>query len=249
MQLNLLLRKVFSTNNDYWNFEKYVGIEKIFNAKSSFYFITGKKGRYGARYDLKKLKNVIHYLKESGFDIGLHTNFYSYNNCKEIKKENEAVENILGHPIVGSRNHYLRFNVPHSWSQLIKAGIKYDSSLGYPDSVGFRAGTADPFSPYDLEKDEILPIIEIPLVIMDNALFEVLALTEQEVTERVKRLIDRVAEVNGVVTILWHSEVLCDREFPGWAEVYQTILSYIVLKGGKFLTEKEILKLTRHPIQ
>ncbi len=248
-QLNLLLGKVFSPSNDYWNFETYVGIEKNHNAKSTFYFITGRKGRYGARYNLNEVKNVIHYLHESGCDIGLHTNFYSYHNWRQTKREKADLEDIIGHRIVGSRSHYLRFNIPYNWRSLIKAGIKYDSSLGYPDTVGFRAGIAYPFFPYDLERDEILPIIEIPLVIMDNALFEVLGLTKRQAIETGKRMIDRVAEVNGIITILWHSEALCDRDFPGWGEVYEEILSYVDMKGGKFITEEEALELIRNPTQ
>ena len=62
-------------------------------------------------------------------------------------------------------------------------------------------------------------------------------------------MIDRVAEVNGIITILWHSEALCDRDFPGWGEVYEEILSYVDMKGGKFITEEETLELIRNPIQ
>ncbi len=248
-QLKHLMRKVFSSDNLRLNFEVYVDIEKNHNAKSSFYFITGKRGRYGARYDLNKLRDVIHYLQKSRWGVGLHTNFYSFDKWKEIKKEREALENIFGDKIFGSRNHYLRFGVPHSWSQLVKAGIKYDSSLGYPDASGFRAGIAYPFFPYDLERDEILPVIEIPLAVMDSTLIEVMSLTKENTLDGVKKLIDHVAKVNGVITILWHSQAPYDMDFPLSIKVYEKILSFIEMKGGKFITEDEALKLIPKPIQ
>ena len=39
------------------------------------------------------------------------------------------------------RQHYLRWRAPTTWQNWEDAGLDYDSTVGYADHVGFRAGT------------------------------------------------------------------------------------------------------------
>ena len=46
------------------------------------------------------------------------------------------------------------------------AGFTYDSTFGYNDAIGFRAGTTQPFCPLGAER-----LLELPLNIQDSAMF------------------------------------------------------------------------------
>lgn len=48
-------------------------------------------------------------------------------------------------------------------------GIRFDSTLGYPDLVGFRCGTGFEYSLYDFANENISDIREIPLIVMDGS--------------------------------------------------------------------------------
>ena len=76
----------------------------------------------------------------------------------------------MGKSIIGARNHVLRFKTPDSWVMLAKAGFKYDTTFHYHDMVGFRNGMCHPFYPFDLNKNNTIEILEIPLIVSDIAL-------------------------------------------------------------------------------
>ncbi len=69
---------------------------------------------------------------------------------------------------IHSRQHYLRFKVPQTWQILNNKGISSDSSMYYPESVGFRCGTATPFKIFDIENRMTLDIVEEPLIFMEG---------------------------------------------------------------------------------
>jgi len=242
------VKQLFNDYNPYWCFEEYMQIEESYGFRSSFYFINGDKGRYGARYELDRVQNIIEKLDKLGWEVGLHTNYFSYKNARKIRNEKETIEKILGKEVLGCRNHYLRFEVPKTWRTIKEAGLKYDTTLGYADSIGFRGGIAYPFYPYDLKEEEIIDILEIPMVIMDGSALS----SEGDIKQcwgKIQAILDVVREVNGTIAINFHQRVLYNEEFPGWKDIYINILDYIRSYEGRgidartlyneFLNEKD----------
>lgn len=239
------LKRLISLDNPYWNFEEYMKIEDRYGFRSSFYFINGKKGRHGARYRLTKVKDVILKLVKSDWEIGLHTNYFSYDQPSKIIKERNNLKEISGVDIIGNRNHYLRFKVPFTWEALKEAGFKYDTTLGYSDSIGFRGGVAFPFCPYNLIKDEVLDLLEIPMVVMDGTLFK--DQTNIESTwEKVKNILEETKKVNGTIAVNFHQRVLYQDEFFGWKDIYLMILNYIKDNNGRAITGESLYREIRN---
>ncbi|MFX0135369.1 MAG: polysaccharide deacetylase family protein [Candidatus Hodarchaeota archaeon] len=226
-----------------WNFDKYMKLENKYNAKSVFYFLGGKKSRYGARYNWDKLKKIFSVIQKRGWGIGLHANYYYYDNALKLKNNKEMLELVSNSRVIGNRTHYLRFKIPRTFYKLIEADVKYDTSVSYPDVVGFRAGIAFPYKPFDIERNQVIDIIEVPLVIMDVVLFTQLGSDKEKILNKIKELIDKIAEINGYVAINWHNLYLNKEEFNGCGEIYEAILNYIYVLGGKFITEKELLEI------
>lgn len=224
--------------NRHLQIKNYIKIEKQKNAKSEFYFIEGMKHRLGKRYELSSIKKEVEMLKEdSNFHIGVHVNFFSYNDEKKIKHEIGCIEKLTNTAVISGRNHYLRFNVPYSWEVLNNSGILCDSTLGYSDINGFRASTSQAFIPYNIDKDEIVPIFEVPLVIMDGIIMES-QMTFEEKWYSIKKIIDEVINYNGTSSVLWHQRVIYDKEYK---EMYEKILDYVNEKNGKFVLAKDLI--------
>ncbi len=78
----------------------------------------------------------------------------------------------LAGPVHGQRYHYLRLDPHSNFATLDSLGFLYDSTLGFADQPGFRAGIAQPFRPWDLEREQPLRLVEIPLAAMDVTLAE-----------------------------------------------------------------------------
>lgn len=209
----------------YWNFQEIMDLEEKYNARSSFYFLATDADIRRFRYNIEDLEGELGRIVDRGWEVGLHGGYYAYNDLKEILREKERLEQALGRKVTGYRNHYLRFCVPDSWEILEKAGFEYDTTLGYPDTVGFRNGMCHPFRPYNLHTDTEFNILEIPLVIMDGTLFDSVR-SYDEAWEMAKRLIDAVADCQGVLTLNWHTYSF---NFPfrsSWPRLYEKILAY-----------------------
>jgi hypothetical protein len=121
----------------------------------------------------------------------------------------------FGIPRAGTRVHWLLFG-EETWKTLDEAGFCYDSTFGYNEDVGFRAGTLQVYQPRAAKA-----LLELPLHIQDRGLFEsfcwsssdggwrripCLHLDEEEARRRCDEIVAYSRKYGGVVTILWHQE-------------------------------------------
>lgn len=223
----------------YINFSEIMDLEEDFGAKSSFYFIASKEDPVRFRYDIEDLENRLGEISDRGWEAGLHGGYYSYDNFESLKSEKERLEKVLGKKVLGFRNHYLRFKTPETWELLADAGFSYDSTFGYSESVGFRNGMCHPFKPYNLKKESEINILEIPLTVMDVALFKASGSFE-EAWRCTKGLIDTTARFNGVITLLWHNFVFGCGFRKDWVKLYKKILQYCSDRGAWITSGEEI---------
>ena len=226
-------------HSPYLNFSEIMDIEKKYGARSSFYFITAKEDPVRFRYDIEEIGHELGNILDNGCEVGVHGGYYTYNSPESMKEEKARLESTLGKKVIGYRNHYLRFKAPATWELLAKAGFKYDSTLGYDDMIGFRNGMCHPFKPYNLDKNEAIDILELPLVIMDGALFSY-AKSLDEAFEYSKRLIDTVEKYNGVITLLWHNGPFSWPIRKNWKLLYEKILKYCYDKNAWMTSGEEI---------
>lgn len=224
----------------YRNFKEIMDLEEKYNAKSSFYFLATDKDIRRFRYNIEDLENELGSIVDKGWEVGLHGGYYAYNDLEEIKKEKERLEKVLGKEVIGYRNHYLRFKVPDTWKLLSEAGFKYDTTFGYDTMVGFRNGLCHPFKPFDLNSDDEIDILEIPLVIMDVALFGSVK-SSNETWNTTKKLIDTVERYNGVLTLLWHNNVFNCPFREKWDVLYEKILRYCRDKNAWMTSGEDVL--------
>ncbi len=208
----------------YRNFQKIMELEKKYNAKSTVYFMTASRDPRRFRYNIEDIASELDFIAESGWEVGLHGGYYSFNDFEAIKLEKSKLESVLGREVIGYRNHYLRFQVPDTWDILKKCGFAYDSTYGYTNMVGFRNGMCHPFRPYNLQRQHWMDIYEFPLHIMESAMFDFVK--PHEAWELVKQLLEKVELNKGVLTVLWHNNVFSCPFRDKWAALYEKILQY-----------------------
>ena len=228
-------------HSPYFNLSEIMDLEESFGAKSSFYFIAAEADPIRFRYDLEDIGHHLGEVSDRGWEVGLHGGYYSFDNLEAIKKEKKRLEVVLGKKVLGFRNHYLRFKTPDSWEILADASFRYDSTFGHSNSAGFRNGMCHPFRPYNLKEDREIRILEIPLVIMDVALF-VISKSFEEAWECTKKLIDITAKLNGVITLLWHNFVFGCSFRRDWVRLYEKVLQYCSERGAWMTSGEEIYR-------
>jgi hypothetical protein len=181
--------------------------------KSRFYFMSGGVTEYDNNYqiDEPKVLELIDKIKKRGHLIGIHPSYNAYNNHQQFKKERELLENITKQKIVEGREHYLRFEVPTTWQIWEDNGMKIDSTCGYADREGFRCGTGDEFSVFNILTREKLKLKERPLILMDCTLFDYNNYSYAESIEKISSL----RSDNQIFTILWHNSSIKHMQFYG----------------------------------
>ncbi|RJQ27871.1 MAG: hypothetical protein C4589_07780 [Peptococcaceae bacterium] len=239
LKREFLWRRIGKEYSPYWNFKEIMNLEEKYNARSTFYFLATDQDIRRFRYNIEDLKKELASIVAKGWEVGLHGGYYAYNDLGKIKNEKERLEKVLGQKVTGYRNHYLRFKVPETWEFLSKTGFKYDSTLGYTDMVGFRNGLCHPFKPFNLNNNREIDILEIPLNIMDGALFSFTASFEPAF-KIAKNLIDTVQKYKGVLTLLWHSNNFNCAFKESWVRLYEDILKYCYEKNAWLTSGEEV---------
>jgi len=211
-----VLKAILGISNPYNNFKLYAKLEKQYGVRSSFYFLTDE-------YDFKKITKEIRVLKENKTDLGLHGGFGTHNDSDKLNYEKKKLENILGASIFGLRQHFLKFDFPTTWEVQNQANFLYDTTVGFNDKIGFKNGITFPFFSHDHNID-LLPLIEIPLIIMDAAVWSGLQLTEETALQMIQQIRDLIKQYNGLLTLLWHQ---CTLKMRG-GRIYQDVLKNII---------------------
>ena len=224
---------------DFWSqFERYLEIEK--GLGSTFFVIPIKKyaGRSGegqapsiraSSYGVSDIADHVGVLRGAGCEIGLHGIDAWLDSAKGLE-ERERVSLVAGASVMGVRMHWLYFD-ERAPERLDQAGFTYDSTFGYNETVGLRAGTMQAFKPLSAGR-----LLELPLSIMDTALFypSRLNLTPKAASRAVSRLVDDAERYGGVLTINWHDRSLAPERL--WGEFYIELLDDLKRKSAWFPT-------------
>jgi hypothetical protein len=98
-----------------------------------------------------------------------------------------------------------------TWRAWDKAGLDYDSSLGYARDPGFRSGVCLEYPVFDLLASSPLALRERPLVAMDVAVVERDPADHDGVLRELATLRERCRMFGGQYTLLWHNSHLASR--------------------------------------
>lgn len=166
-------------------------------------------------------------------NVGLHGSPESAYYIKETKRELDKLNRLFPQPL-GYRSHNLAFEYQKSFAVLDRMKVKYDSSLGYWEHIGFRAGISFPFYPYDIVNDKPFETLEIPLVVMDTTLISKagMSISPFSAAYRLAKLITRAGKFRSHVSLLWHNNTFDSVDYPWWGWLYWFLIRYAKRKNG-----------------
>ncbi|HAX97665.1 MAG TPA: hypothetical protein DCY12_01895, partial [Candidatus Atribacteria bacterium] len=233
---------------DFWlQVNSYVEIEK--NLKSTFFFVPFKhkhgdhilgngSRKRATKYDISDVEEIAKALRDNGFEIGIH-GIDAWHDLEKALQERSRITEYLKGKEIGVRIHWLLFD-SNSYRVLDEAGFSYDSTLGFNEAIGYRAGTLQVFKPFGVKR-----LLELPLHIQDTALFypKRMDLSDTEALALCEKLIHNAKSYNGVLTILWHDRSLGPERL--WKEFYINLLGKIRENKVFFSTASEIVNWFR----
>jgi len=224
---------------DFWNqLDQYLALEG--DLASTFFVIPTKgnmgvdsngkmKARRASSYAPADIADDLNKLLSANCEIAVH-GIDAWRDSAKGRNEREQIRKITGIAAAGVRMHWLYCGAQTALL-LEKAGFDYDSTIGYNERIGYRAGTSQVFKHPDVDH-----LLELPLHIMDTALFypSYMNFSDQQAGAAMLPLIENAARFGGVVTINWHDRSLGPERL--WGDAYANLLRELRARTPWFAT-------------
>jgi len=153
-----------------------------------------------------------------------------------LVSEKRRLEDVLGRPVTGGRQHYLNLNIPETWRYHRDAGLQYDASFGTSSTIGFDA-PVPAVETYGEQSDAAVPdrvgtgvfrpfdddFLVFPLTVMEAPLVEE-AGSIDAAWEELQRLLTDARAQEAIVTVLWHPRLFNETDFPGYRRLYERLI-------------------------
>ena len=224
---------------DFWNqLDKYLELEKDL---ASTFFVIPMKGEAGvdshgrtrprraSRYASTDIEEELKKLLSANCEIAVH-GIDAWRDSAKGRDERQRIQEITGAAEIGLRIHWLYFD-SQAPRTIEEAGFAYDSTVGYNETIGYRAGTAQVFKHPNVDH-----LLELPMHIMDTALFypSHMNLSDEKAGAAMLALIENGTRFGGVLTINWHDRSLGPERL--WGNAYASLLRELRIRTPWFAT-------------
>ncbi|MHA7816754.1 MAG: polysaccharide deacetylase family protein [Pseudohaliea sp.] len=198
----------------------------------AFYFIaanTDLRLDTHTSLDDPRMRALLREIHLRGHEIGCHPGYNTFRHPEAMAYSVATLRRVLREegieqPVLGARQHFLRWETPRTARLLEDNGVAYDSTLSYADCPGFRCGTCREYGFYDVGTRRPLRLRERPLIVMECSVIadRYLGLGYSEDARReIERYKAACSKVRGDFTLLWHNSQF---EHPSSADLYSRLL-------------------------
>ena len=193
----------------------------------AFYFIPEKThSRFDQALSLDdpRMRMLLRQIHTRGHEIGIHPGYNTYQHPSALARSVATLRRVLDEesitqPLLGGRQHFLRWAMPTTARLWNDNGLDYDSTLSFADRPGFRCGTCHDYPLYDLTHRHPLRLRERPLIVMECSVIadRYLGLGYSAAAlPLMQGYRDTCHRFGGAFTLLWHNSHLTtaqDRAF------------------------------------
>lgn len=195
----------------YDTFDTIMTLSERAGLASSFYFMTGGATGFDCYYppDHPDVRNLIQDIHRRGHHVGFHPSYEAGLDQKIWQEEMQTLRTVAGNiPLSGGREHFLRFQTPTTWRFWADSELQYDTTLSFADMAGFRCGVCYPFPVFDVEKRELLDLLERPLIVMECTVIDERYMNlghTDRTRDYMRTLKERCRMFGGEFVLLWHN--------------------------------------------
>jgi FemAB-related protein (PEP-CTERM system-associated) len=247
--------RVLRGTNHFWKFSDWVEFEKDLYTRPGFYFMPRKgslleyaAGTPDAFYDIRRLRfrELFHFLRDEGCEIGLHASYHAYQSCEELEREKSALEEAAQVSVEGIRHHYWHLDptAPHeTLYRQEQAGFRYDSSLAFEFFPGFRRGICHPFRVFHPGLRRELGVLELPPAWMDDHFDRRLAQNRiRDADAHALALLRAAQDTGGVVIVDYHARGMNADFYPRYGPWIRNFVQRNLDSSVAFRSPRELAR-------
>ena len=176
---------------------------------------TVRAGDLTYRPESRAARRIFAAVTEGGHELGLHGSFETMDRGAALAEQRARLELLVGRPVHGVRQHYLRTRHGRTERDMAAAGFRYDSTWGFADRNGFRLGVADVVPAWDAATASPLGVEAVPFTWMDRSLSKYRGVEEpQRWVDEALALAARCEAVDGLWVGIWHPNLAPALGFP-----------------------------------
>ncbi|GAA0873545.1 hypothetical protein GCM10009117_26920 [Gangjinia marincola] len=155
-----------------------------------------------------KYRSQIKSLADYG-SVGLHVGTFAIKRQEVLKKEKLRLEDITNEALKKTIVSENELNLPDYFNHLVFLEVEKDYSMGYPNKIGFRAGTCSPFLFYEINYEQITPLKVVPYVFHDYTLgIE----TRDQMNMQLVRIKNKLIHVEGKLVMIFSNSTFEDEK-------------------------------------
>lgn len=214
----------------YDNFAYQLALFRKVEMKAHYFFQVGGYSKYDKNVPITHalMRSLLQAIRLH-HHVGLHPSYYHIEHPLKIQKERSALAKGIGRPVQSVRFHFLRFRISETFPKLIDHGFCEEHSMGYAETIGFRASTCRPYYWFDLYRNKKTELRLIPFCAMDVALQYYLKFDVPQAKDAIAQLQQTVKQYKGCFSFCFHNESLSEQaQWIGWRSVFEFALG----KGG-----------------
>lgn len=203
-------------------FDDLIQIIKEHKVKMIFMFQLSDYNAFDKNINYNRLnyKSIIKYVADYA-QVGLRLGYFAVKEQDVLKKEKKRFENIIHGPLQNVINPKYNLMLPVHYGGLNELEVPNDYSMGFPETIGFRAGASCSFLFYDLNMEVTTPLQINPYIFHSQVCH---AHTIGEIQSSVAGLITELKKVDGKFTAVFKN-----RDFSDYSNksFYYTLLKQI----------------------
>ena len=214
-------------------FDFFMNESESYGAKSHFYFMSAspdEKVNLPSPYFSNVYLSIVNRIIKRGHLVGFHPGYSSTLNKDNWAQEKKRLEDFLNVKVCEGRQHYLRMDIPNTFTLWESNNMGMDSTLGYHDVEGFRCGTGDVFPIFNFLERKEYHLLERPLIIMDVTLISYQGYSDNHIKEILNHYILMGKQYNMVVTFIFHNSSFLGMKGRRLKRIYKQTIDNIVAK-------------------
>ncbi len=204
---------------------------------------TMRAGDLTYRLEGRAARAIVDALADRGSEIGLHGSFATADREELFQEQRARLERLVGHPVAGVRQHFLRMRAGTTHRGMTAAGFRYDSTCGFFDRNGFRAGIADVMPLWDPSTERSIGLDEAPFCWMDRTLSKYGGVEDPAtwITDGAA-LAETCRQVEGLWVGVWHPNLSPPLGYPDAPDAFRSLVSRIVAQAPFLGTLRTIVE-------